>query len=190
MIEYSTIVADPPWPYRQSGGPRSATGHRANAKEHVASGAPSQYGSLTIPDLCAMRPPAADNAHLYLWTTNAFMDEAHDVARSWGFAPKTICTWGKVQMDGVTPSYRMGYYFRGATEHWLFAVRGRLKIQRKDLPTLFLWPRLAHSVKPDQFYDVVESASPGPYLELFARRKRLGWDSWGNEIASDVEVAA
>lgn len=190
MMVYQTIVADPPWPYRQAGGPRSSTDHRPNAKAHDPSGSVAQYGAMTIPALCALRPPAAADAHLYLWTTNAFMDEAHDVARAWGFTPKTICTWGKVQADGVTPSYRMGYYFRGATEHWIFAVRGRLRLRRKDLPTLFLWPRASHSVKPEPFYDVVEAASPGPYLEMFARRRRLGWDVWGDGVDSDVEMVA
>jgi N6-adenosine-specific RNA methylase IME4 len=186
-VIYTTVVADPPWPYRQSGGPRSATSHRPNAKTHVASGAPAQYGAMSIADICALLPPAADNAHLYLWTTNAFMDEAHDVVRAWGFEPKTVCTWGKIQADGITPSYRMGYYFRGATEHWIFGVRGRLRTLRRDLPTLFLWPRERHSVKPDAFYNLVQDASPGPYFEMFARAKRLGWDAWGAEVDSGVE---
>ncbi len=144
---------------------------------------------MSVADICDLEPPAEDDAHLYLWTTNAFMDEAHDVAWMWGFDTKTILTYGKVQPDG-RPSMKTGYYFRGATEHVLFAVRGSLPLQTSEaLPTLWLWPRLPHSVKPDAFYDLVEKASPGPYLELFARSQRLGWDTWGNEALNHIEIA-
>ena len=84
---------------------------------------------------------------------------------------------------------KTGYWFRGATEHCLFAVRGILRlVETVAEPTLWLWPRLPHSVKPDAFYDLVERVSPGPRLELFARTQRLGWDSWGNECLQHVEL--
>ena len=147
------------------------------------------YGVMSMDALKAIRPDAEQDAHLYLWTTNAFMVEAHDLARSWGFIPKTICTWVKTQPDG-RPSMKTGYYFRGATEHVLFCVRGSLKLcVSEGLPTAYLWPRLAHSVKPDAFYDLVEQASPGPYLEMFARRARFGWSYWGDESLGTAEVA-
>jgi N6-adenosine-specific RNA methylase IME4 len=139
--------------------------------------------SLPIAEVCD------DAAHLYLWTTNAFMYEAHDVARAWGFKPKTICTWGKVTPDG-RPSMKTGYWFRGATEHWLFCVRGSLRITSTTEPTLYLWPRTPHSVKPDAFYDLVERVSPAPRLELFARKQRLGWDSYGNEALCHVDLVS
>ena len=189
MVKYRTIVADPPWPYG-SGQPLGV--HTLKVDGTVALGVSSKslYGQMSIAELLDVRPPADDDAHLYLWTTNAFMCEAHEVARAWGFAPKTILTWVKTQEDG-SPSMKTGYYFRGATEHIVFAVRGSQRLLMTDgLPTAFLWPRLPHSVKPDAFYDLVESASPGPYLELFARRNRLGWDTWGNECRCDVEMAA
>lgn len=145
---------------------------------------------MGISELCALDPPADENAHLYLWTTNSFMDEAHDVVRAWGFKPKTICTWGKVKPDG-TPSMKTGYYFRGATEHWLFCVRGSQAFTTTNPePTLWLGPRLGHSIKPDWFYDLVERVSPGPYLEMFARRNRLGWDTFGDEALAHVELSA
>lgn len=141
-------------------------------------------------DLLALRPPAANNSHLYLWTTNAFMVEAHDLARAWGFAPKTIITWVKVKNDEKTPSMKTGYYYRGATEHVVFAVRGSLRLQTTEAhSTAFLYPRLAHSVKPIPFYSMVEKCSPGPYLEMFARQRRRGWMAWGNEVKSDIEIA-
>lgn len=80
---------------------------------------------------------------------------------------------------------------RGATEHWLFGVRGSFGLQTTEaLPTLWLWPRLPHSQKPDAFYDLVELASPGPYLDMFARRQRLGWDTWGDEALEHVSLGS
>lgn len=133
----------------------------------------------------------AKNAHLYLWTTNSFMVQAHDLARSWGFVPKTILTWGKVfKDDSSRPSMKTGYYYRSATEHIVFAVRGSLRLAGSCDPTLFLLPRDKHSKKPDFFYDLIEKHSPGPYLELFARRPRKGWDYWGNEVESTISLSA
>ena len=149
-----------------------------------------QYGSMSILDLCAMpvKEVADDNAHLYLWTTNAFMREAHEIAESWGFQVKTILTWVKTKADN-TPSMKMGYYYRGATEHILFAVRGKLRLLGPPAPTAILHSRLGHSVKPDVFYSLVEAQSPSPYLELFSRRRRSGWSHWGNEFENDIELS-
>jgi N6-adenosine-specific RNA methylase IME4 len=188
-VKYRTIVADPPWPYREAGSQIFARTPRKD-------GTPSRkvqdtgYRVTSMPELMAYQPPAAQDAHLYLWTTNSFMVEAHELARAWGFEPKTICTWVKVTSEG-RPSMRAGYHFRGATEHFLFAVRGRLRLQsERALPTAYLWPRTPHSVKPEAFYDLVEQASPGPYLEMFARRARFGWDYWGDESLNTAELEA
>lgn len=188
---YRTIVADPPWPYRSD-----TTGSFVIPKplEDVGQRGVEQMGyhSMPIDALLALRPAVAADAHLYLWTTNAFMVEAHEIARAWGFAPKTICTWVKTHQDDARRvSMKTGYYFRGATEHFLFCVRGSLRLRTTEgLPTAYLWPRLAHSVKPDAFYDLVESASPGPYLEMFSRRARFGWDTWGDEALHGTEAVA
>ena len=172
MVKYRTIVADPPWKYRQA----EVLGARQDCRDGHKSlgvGSSSRYGAMSVDELKAVAPDADDNAHLYLWTTNAFMVEAHEIAEAWGFDPKTILTWVKTTHDDGRVSCRTGFYFRGATEHVLFCVRGSLRLLTTDaLPTAYLWPRLPHSVKPDAFYDLVESASPGPYLELFARRQR------------------
>ena len=145
---------------------------------------------MSIKEICDLMPKSEADAHLYLWTTNAFFVEAHAVARAWGFKPKTVLTWVKMKSDG-TPSMKQGHYFRGATEHALFAVKGSLRLRaERALPTAYLWPRLPHSVKPEQFYALVEEASPPPYLELFARRNRLGWDAWGDQCLSvNLEAA-
>jgi N6-adenosine-specific RNA methylase IME4 len=188
------VVADPPWQYNSTGNHlRSTFDHRPKSFDSEANTASSneRYGSMSIRELKELNVGLVSdtNAHLYLWTTNSFMVEAHDLARAWGFEPKTILTWGKVKQDG-TPSARMGYYFRGATEHVVFAVRGKqpLLVDRA-VPNLLLLPRiLQHSVKPEAFFDLVEEVSPGPYLEMFARRDRPGWSHWGNELETDVVI--
>ena len=185
---FRCIVADPPWPY----GTRDAITRCIKNDGTPALGVgDTGYPFMSMPDLCAMPVASvADNqAHLYLWTTNAFMREAHDLAEAWGFKVKTCLTWGKVKDDG-TASMKTGYYFRGATEHCLFAVRGRLPLQVKyGKPTLYLSRRLPHSVKPEWFYALCEECSPGPRLELFARRARPGWTVWGNEVEANAKCA-
>jgi N6-adenosine-specific RNA methylase IME4 len=185
MSRFSTIVADPPWPYKTPGQIGASLEHRPNRDKTLGAGnagSRSRYGAMSIAELCALKVPAADNAHLYLWFTNTFAVEAHEIARAWDFRPMTILTWVKMKPDG-SPSMKMGYYFRGATEHVLFAVKGSMRLRaQRALPSAYLWPRLPHSVKPEAFYAMVEEASPPDYLELFARKTRLGWSSWGDQV--------
>lgn len=186
---FATILADPPWPYDNIDGPRAAPDHRPNSWDGVSGSVSSanRYGSMSITELCWLgRDLPTANAHLYLWTTNSFLVEAHAIARAWGFEPKTLITWGKVKPDG-TPSMRTGWYYRGATEHMLFAVRGRLRLAGAPRPTLYLSPRLPHSVKPEWAYALIEEQSPSPRLELFARSHRQGWTCWGDEIIAQSE---
>jgi len=126
---------------------------------------------------------ASQDAHLYLWTTNAFMEDAHAVARAWGFLPRTVLTWVKPQMG-------MGSFFRNTTEHVVFAVRGSLPLNVKNQRTDFRAARRRHSEKPEEFFEIVERCSPGPYLELFARKRRENWVSWGLDVPVDAEVSA
>jgi N6-adenosine-specific RNA methylase IME4 len=156
---FSAIVADPPWQYDNR-----AT--RGAAEDH--------YATMTLEDVKALDVPAAPAAHLYLWTTNGFLREAFEVVEAWGFTYKTCITWTKPQIG-------LGNYFRNRTEHILFATRGRLATQDNTRGTWFQAPRGKHSAKPDCFYDLVEKSSPGPYLEMFSRRRRLGWEGWGHE---------
>jgi N6-adenosine-specific RNA methylase IME4 len=190
---YSTIVADPPWMYDTPGKFGKTLEHRPNRDKGLSAfgaGSAARYGAMSIEELEALPVSSlvAPTSHLYLWTTNAFMVEAHRLVDAWGFDSKTIITWTKMKADG-SPSMKMGYYYRGATEHCLFAVRGTLRLRGPARSTALLAPRTAHSVKPDQFYRMVEEQSPGPYLELFARTRRDGWHAWGNEVKSDVQVA-
>src|SRR5660397_215357 len=126
MTEYRTIVADPPWPYSS----RDAITRSIKKGGDPAIGVgDTGYEFMDMDALCAVSVPASDNAHLYLWTTNAFMVQAHELATAWGFKPKTILTWVKThQNDVARVSMKAGYYFRGATEHCIFAVRGSLKL--------------------------------------------------------------
>lgn len=183
---YKTIVADPPWPYK-SNDLKASPKARPKTWNGVTGGVSSsvRYGSMTMNELKGMKIPAANDSHLYLWTTNSFLVEAHELAKAWGFKPKTLLTWVKTKKDS-TPSMKMGYYYRGATEHILFCVRGKLKLIGPPRPTAYLAPREEHSTKPQLFYDLAMEQSPGPYLELFARKKKEGWDAWGNQVESDI----
>ncbi len=156
---YSAIVIDPPWRYDN-------VATRGAAEDH--------YETMSLEDLAALEIPAAENAHLYLWVTNGFLREGFGLLDAWGFTYKACLTWCKPQIG-------MGNYFRNSTEHVYFAVRGSLPTTANNVPTWFLQNRTRHSAKPEAFYDLVERSSPGPYLEMFARRRRFGWDSWGDE---------
>lgn len=188
---FRTILADPPWPYH-SQDLKAAPTHRPNTWDGPTGGvaAVTRYDVLSVDEIKAL--PVSDitdvNAHLYLWTTNSFLVEAHEVAVAWGFEPKTLITWVKHKKGNqAAPSMKMGYWFRSASEHILFAVRGKLRLQDKVcIPTWFSAPRLPHSVKPEESYRLIERASFAPRLELFARRERDGWERWGNEVDSTV----
>lgn len=179
---FATIVADPPWTPELGG----SWGAR------VDKGRPQRfYDTMTLSDIKALVVPAAAQAHLYLWATAAHADWGFEVARAWGFEPITMWTWKK-------PGLGVGR-FRCNTEHVVVARKGSRhgnpfgqggRHAQATNGTLFEWPRARHSEKPDQFFDLVECLSPAPRLEMFARRERLGWDRWGNEVDSTVEIAA
>jgi len=189
-FRFKTVVADPPWPYSNPG-PKPPQ-LKLDGTLQLGCDVKKQYSTMTMEDIKALPVSSflQTNAHLYLWTTNTFMEQAYSVARAWGFRPITIITWGKVYKDDEErPSMKMGYHYRSATEHVLFAVRGSLRLTGPAASTLFLHRRLPHSIKPDGFFQMVEEQSPGPYLELFARRERPGWDVWGNEVESTISLS-
>ncbi len=163
---YSTIVIDPPWDWGDEGD-----------QDQLGRARPT-YGTMSIDALLALPVGeyAAPDAHLYLWITNRSLPKGFALLERWGFRYITCVTWAK-------PSFGMGNYFRGQTEQVLFGVRGSLPLNRKDASTLFTAPRgpRGHSSKPAEFYGFVESCSPGPYLEMFARGGRKDWTSWGAE---------
>jgi N6-adenosine-specific RNA methylase IME4 len=168
---YSTIVADPPWRYKSDGRMVTAANKASTNPDPNA-----RYSTSTSTDLASLPVSelAAPNAHLYCWTTNPILPEAFALVEAWGFQYVTLLTWRKLGTLG------MGYYFRGDTEHVLFAVKGKLPIAPADRKRNWFEARkTGHSIKPASFFDLVETVSPGPYVELFARQPRLGWDAWG-----------
>jgi N6-adenosine-specific RNA methylase IME4 len=166
--KYRTILADPPWDIQQKG--------QLGASQHYNLMTLAQIKALPVGDL------AEDDAHLWLWTTNAALESAYQVMRTWGFVPRSLMTWTK-------PRLGLGNYLRNCTEQLLFGTRGHAPIQFKAQPTWLFAPVQDHSHKPEEVYDIIERCSPGPYLELFARRPRQGWQVWGNEVASDITFA-
>ncbi len=160
---FSCIEADPPWALDAS-----------EAKSAIG-----QYTVMDLEAIKAMGPDvqarAAENSHLWLWAINPMLPEAFDVMAAWGFDYKGCLTWVK------TNGFGTGHYLRGATEHCLLGVRGTLACLRNDQRTYFEAARTDHSRKPDCFYDILETLSPGPRLRLFARSQRDGWESWGDE---------
>jgi N6-adenosine-specific RNA methylase IME4 len=164
---FATIVVDPPWDYSDDG------------DDNVFGLSKVDYGTMSQAELLAL--PVGERAdadcHLYLWATNRTLFRARDLLERWGFRYVTLLTWCK-------PSFGMGNYFRGQTEHVLFGVKGSQPLRRQDVGTWFAAARGpdGHSSKPPEFLELVESCSPGPYLEVFSRRPRAGWTAWGGEL--------
>ncbi len=129
---------------------------------------------------------AAARSHLYLWVPNALLMEGLQVMRAWGFTYKSNIVWFKVRKDGGPDGRGVGFYFRNVTELLLFGVRGSMRTLTpgRTQVNMLATRKREHSRKPDEIFDIIESCSPGPSLELFARFSRPGWAQWGNE---DVE---
>lgn len=188
MAEYSTIVADPPWHYEDRMGrfpdPRSP-------KTRVEVGARKEkldfpYPTMTVEEIADLPVSnlAAKDAHLYLWATTRYLRDAYTVAEAWGFpSVSAVLVWCKASKGFA------GGAFVPNVEFVLFCRRGRLAHKEQVRSRWFEWARGPHSAKPEAFLDMVERVSPGPYLELFARRNRLGWHTWGNQALEHEEIA-
>ena len=176
---FSTILADPPWQFQNRTGKVAPEHRRLN-----------RYSTMTLEEIMAL--PVADLAsevaHLYLWVPNALLPEGLSVMNSWGFSYKSNLIWHKIRKDGGSDGRGVGFYFRNVTEMILFGVRGKnartLGPGRRQVNFLASRKR-EHSRKPDEQYKIIESCSPGPYLELFARGTRPGWTVWGNQAEAD-----
>lgn len=173
--KFGTVLADPPWQFQ------NRTGKIAPEHKRL-----SRYGTLTLDDI--KRLPVSrvttDVAHLYLWVPNALLAEGLAVMASWGFTYKSNVVWHKIRKDGGPDGRGVGFYFRNVTELLLFGVRGKnartLAPGRRQVNFIASRKR-EHSRKPDEQYQIIETCSPGPFLELFARGHRRNWVNWGDQ---------
>ena len=161
--EFSTIVADPPWPYGGRYDPENWRG-------------PPSYPEMSLDEIKALKIPAAPDCALWLWTTNKHLHDAFHIVEAWGFAYKILLTWAK-------HSIGLGKWLRGQTEHCILAVKGCPKLKLTNQSTLLKAHRREHSRKPDEFYDMVTEICEEPRLDYFGREPRTGWSIHGtNQI--------
>jgi N6-adenosine-specific RNA methylase IME4 len=176
---FATILADPPWQFTNKTG-KVAPEHKRLAR----------YGTMKLDEIMALPVAqlAAPTSHLYLWCPNAMLPEGLAVLKAWGFNYKSNIVWHKIRKDGGSDGRGVGFYFRNVTELILFGVHGKnartLAPGRRQVNLLATRKR-EHSRKPDEQYKIIEACSPGPFLELFARGKRNGWATWGNQADDD-----
>lgn len=185
-VEYRTIVADPPWDHSDGTGysfgrrdPRGRSGKHGPTSHSLP------YPIMTLEEIKALpvEKLSAPDATLYLWTTNRYLENAYDIVRAWGYKPGTLLVWCKPKNQGL-----FGGGWLSNVEYVLTGKRGSPKVNGKEGTRWYEWPRRAHSEKPEAMQDMVERMNDAPYLELFARRQRLGWDTWGNEALNHVEL--
>ena len=173
--KYTTILADPPWRFT------NRTGKVAPEHKRL-----SRYVTLTMKEINSLpvKDVLTETAHLYLWVPNALLQEGLKVLKSWGFVYKTNIIWHKIRKDGEPDGRGVGFYFRNTTEMVLFGIKGKMRTLQpgRSQVNIIKTRKREHSRKPDELYNIIESCSPGPYLELFARGNREGWSQWGNEV--------
>lgn len=176
---FQTILADPPWRFANRTG--------KVAPEHRRLDRYSTMSMDAIKSLSVSRI-AAKNAHLYLWVPNALLPDGLDVMNAWGFRYVSNIVWAKRRKDGGPDGRGVGFYFRNVTELLLFGVKGSLRTlgPGRSQVNMIETRKREHSRKPDEQYDLIQSCSPGPYLELFARYPRLGWAVWGDESREEM----
>lgn len=179
--KFSTILIDPPWRFQNRTGKMAPEHRRLN-----------RYETMQLDDI--KRMPVAAHAdktcHLYMWCPNALLKEGLEVMDAWGFKYKTNLIWYKVRKDGGPDGRGVGFYFRNVTEMILFGVKGSMRTLdagRRQVNVISTRKR-EHSRKPEETYALIESCSPGPYLEIFAREPAPGWTSWGNEVETYEET--
>lgn len=186
--KYGTILCDPPWSFRSwsdKGKNRAPDGmDRRNglAERH--------YKTMTLDDIRALpvASVAAKDCVLIMWVVDCMIPAALDVGAAWGFTFKTTgFTWRKVRRGGGE-HIGLGYWGRGGTEQSFLFTRGAPRRKSAGVRKLIDAPVREHSRKPDEAYDRIEALADGPYLELFARRGRAGWDSWGDQLGNEITV--
>lgn len=176
---FQTVLADPPWRFTNRTG-KVAPEHRRL----------DRYDTMPLAEIKGI-PVAhvlAANAHLYLWVPNALLPEGLEVLGAWGFRYVSNLVWSKRRKDGGPDGRGVGFYFRNVTELLLFGVRGSLRTlpPARSQVNLIESRKREHSRKPEEQYELIERCSPGPYLELFARYPREGWQAWGDEAQAET----
>lgn len=175
---FRTIYADPPWRFQNRTG-KMAPEHRRL----------SRYATMTLEEIYELPVAtiAGEQSHLYLWVPNALLAEGLETMRRWGFTYKSNLVWYKIRKDGGPDRRGVGFYFRNVTELVLFGIRGKNNRTLKPgrtMPNIVGTQKRRHSEKPDEMWELIEQCSPGPRLELFARRYRFGWHQWGDQVES------
>lgn len=176
---FGTILADPPWQFANRTGKVAPEHHRLR-----------RYATMSLEEITAVpvAEVAAKQSHLYLWVPNALLLEGLRVLAAWGFTYKTNIVWHKIRKDGGPDGRGVGFYFRNTTELILFGVRGGMRTLApgRTQVNILKSQKQEHSRKPEEMYDIIESCSPGPYLELFARGPREKWFQWGDQAEKYV----
>jgi N6-adenosine-specific RNA methylase IME4 len=191
--KYGAVLADPPWQFNSLWGGRP----KKIGDNYPSRAIDSHYDTMTIDDICALPVSdlAASDCVLFMWTCWPVINRAFEVLQAWGFTYKTCAfSWMKADpyrlfADDKTPFAGMGYWTRANTEPCLLATRGKPKRLAADVRQGIIAPRREHSRKPDGIHDRIERLVAGPYVELFARQKRTGWDCWGNQTDKFAEAA-
>lgn len=165
---YKTIVIDPPW----------------ETKSEMVERITPKYSQMSVDEVIKFIEEEIlehidEDAHIYIWTLNNRLHETFHIVEQLDLEYKNVITWCKVTKEGK-PAIGVGGNFRNATEHIIFTTKGALSLKRQDLPTWFSAQRTTHSTKPDEAYELIEKASHPPYLDVFARKKREGWETMGD----------
>ena len=179
--KYKTIYADPPWQFQ------NRTGKVAPEHKRL-----SRYSTMQLEEIKALpvSKVADEKCHLYLWVPNALLPEGLEVMQAWGFEYKTNIIWEKIRKDGMPDGRGVGFYFRNVTEILLFGIRGdknRTLDPGRSQVNLIRSIKREHSRKPDEFVNLIERCSSAPFLEIFARGDRAGWDIWGDQAVDSYE---
>lgn len=174
--KYKIIYADPPWKLK-AGSPNLHKKRQGNRDLIYPTMSIQQIKDLNVKSI------SDKNSVLFLWTTNKYIEDSYSIARAWGFIPSTMLVWCK------KPKGRgLGGTFGISTEYLLFARKGIIKAKQRHWSTWFEAKRGKHSVKPKIVRDIIEKCFDGKKIELFAREKTAGWDVWGNEVESDINL--
>ena len=177
---YKTVLADPPWEYEDK---QSGLASRGAAT--------SAYSVMKLEDIkkLPIKHIADKDSLLLLWATSPMLLKALEVMHAWGFTYRTIAfVWVKLNPLAVGMYSGLGSWVNSNVEFVLLGKRGNPERLSRDVKQLIFAPRREHSRKPEEIFDRVERLSSPPYIELFARRKRAGWDCWGNEVESDIDL--